>query len=106
MILSHVLEHMSTQEAIELIELYLPYLSSKAQVIMITPQEKGYTSDSTHVEFMDFARLKLIASKLKLSIQREYSFPFPRFFGKSFIYNEFVMISNKSNSQEISCVGF
>jgi hypothetical protein len=63
---------------------------------MITPQEAGYSSDSTHVEFMDFTKLASINLQLGLKILREYSFPFPRLVGHFFTFNEFICISRKA----------
>lgn len=58
---------------------------------MITPQERGYRSDDTHVEFLDFDALRQIAESLGLRVERSYSFPFPRWAGRLFKYNEFVL---------------
>jgi len=95
-ILAHVAEHMHLSEAVELLGKYLPYLKSGGKLIIITPQEAGYRSDSSHIEFMDFPKLRNIHRQLNLRFTREYSFPFPRFFGRIFKYNEFVSISTKS----------
>ena len=50
-LLAHVLEHMTREEALGLLRHYLPHATSK--VAVICPQEKGYTTDSTHVTFLD-----------------------------------------------------
>jgi SAM-dependent methyltransferase len=92
LIMSHLLEHMSIQESVDLINFYKPYLVNQAKVIAITPQEVGYRSDHTHAEFVDFSKLREIFQKSGVELQTEYSFPFPRFMGKIFIYNEFVAI--------------
>lgn len=94
-ILSHVVEHMTRQDAVALLKEHLQYLQCKGQVILITPQERGYRSDPTHVEFTDFAAQAKIASAANLSIVRQYSFPFPRIFGHIFTYNEFITICRK-----------
>ena len=96
-LLAHVVEHMTQQEAAGLLKLYLPVLKSRGKVIIICPQEAGYKSDPTNVEFMDFSKLHNINKQLGLSVLREYSFPFPRFMGRLFIYNEFVVVSCKNN---------
>jgi hypothetical protein len=44
---------------------------------------------------MDDARLARIASALSLRVGRRYSFPFPRSFGKLFVYNEFVLVAER-----------
>ena len=94
-ILSHVAEHMPRKDAIALLKDYLIYLRFKGQVILVTPQDSGYRSDPTHVEFTDFSAQAEIACALKLTIVRQYSFPFPRVFGHFFKYNEFITICRK-----------
>jgi SAM-dependent methyltransferase len=95
LLLAHVAEHMRRDEVIEVLKMYLGLLKPTAQLIMITPQEAGYRSDETHVEFMDFAKLRGIASELGFTVLKEFSFPFPRFAGHVFRYNEFVSVSCK-----------
>jgi 2-polyprenyl-3-methyl-5-hydroxy-6-metoxy-1,4-benzoquinol methylase len=92
-LLSHVAEHMNRSDVISLLEQYLYLLKPQGKVIIITPQEAGYKSDSTHVEFMNFPKLRTIAQELNLTIIKEYSFPFPRFVGYVFLYNEFISVS-------------
>lgn len=95
LLLSHVAEHMNQKEVVELLTQYIHLLKLGGKLILITPQEVGYKSDSTHVEFMDFAKLRNIVDKLGLTTLKVYSFPFPRFFGNLFIYNEFISVSFK-----------
>ena len=64
-------------------------------MIFITPQERGYRSDPTHVRFLDFEDLREAAGETGLALVRESSFPFPRFAGRWFAYNEFVSVSVK-----------
>ena len=71
---------------------YLPNLRSGGRVIIITPQERGYESDSTHVVFFDFAAGAKLAQALGMTVERQYSFPFPRPFGRLFRYNEFITL--------------
>lgn len=95
LLLAHVAEHMTQYEVVELLRKYMPFLKLGGRLIMITPQEAGYRSDSTHVEFMDFPKLTNISKQLGLNILQEYSFPFLRFAGHFFTYNEFVSVSCK-----------
>lgn len=95
LLLSHVVEHMTLTEATELLRRYLYLLKPKGRVILITPQEAGFRSDPTHVEFIDFDGLKRIAEQNNLRVEREYSFPFPRFAGRLFRHNEFVIVCRK-----------
>lgn len=96
LLLAHVAEHMTQKEAIEILQKYILYIKPRGRLIMITPQEAGYKSDATHVEFMDFSKHRAICKQLQLDIIKEYSFPFPRFIGHVFTYNEFITISRKS----------
>ncbi len=92
---AHVVEHMDENAALELIRAYLPYVRSGGTVVFITPQEKGYTTDETHVRFVDFDGLSDLAIACELSPRNSYSFPFPRAAGKVFAYNEFVVVCQK-----------
>ena len=94
-LLSHVAEHMEKKEVAGLLRVYLPYLRPGGRVVFITPQERGFRSDPTHVAFMDFASLAAIAKESGLTVERQYSFPFPRSLGRIFTYNEFITICRK-----------
>jgi SAM-dependent methyltransferase len=96
LLVSHVLEHMSFETAQALVGENLPYLKPGGQVVLITPQEWGYAADPTHVQFMDFAKLRRLAADLGLTVDRAFSFPFPRWMGRAFKYNEFVLTARKS----------
>ncbi len=93
LLLSHVAEHMNQQEVVKLLRGYINLLKPQGKLIIITPQEVGYQSDSTHVEFMDFLKLRQVTSQLGFKVLQEYSFPFPRVAGRFFIYNEFISVS-------------
>ena len=86
---------MSTEDAVDLLKQYLHLLTQTGKIVIITPQEKGFDSDPTHTEFMDFASLNNILTQVNCSVEREYSFPFPRFLGKFFTYNEFLVVGRK-----------
>jgi SAM-dependent methyltransferase len=92
-LVAHVVEHLTTEEAREIIGSYLPSVRPGGRFVFITPQERGYSTDATHVSFTDFAALETLANDLGLVVERQYSFPFPRAFGKSFTYNEFHLIA-------------
>jgi 2-polyprenyl-3-methyl-5-hydroxy-6-metoxy-1,4-benzoquinol methylase len=94
-LIAHVLEHMTEQEAGELLGRYVPLLKPGGRAVLITPQERGFRSDPTHVEFLDFDGLRRVAEAAGLVAERAYSFPFPRPAGKVFTHNEFVFTSTK-----------
>ena len=94
-LLAHVAEHMSGDTFVEILKQYLPLLKHNGSVIIITPQERGFKSDTTHVQFMDFKRVKEYLTLAGLNIAKQYSFPFPRPVGRIFKYNEFVTVAIK-----------
>jgi NAD(P)H-nitrite reductase large subunit len=74
---------------------YLDLLRAGGRVVVMTPQEAGFRSDPTHVEFMDFDKVHAVMRGAGLRVERRYSFPLPRFAGAVFKYNEFVTIGHK-----------
>lgn len=95
-LLAHVIEHMDAAEAERLMEDYLPYLRPGGKVFFVCPQERGYDSDPTHVRFADFDALAELSRAVGLRVDKAFSFPFPRFAGKPFIYNEFCVVASKA----------
>jgi len=93
LLLAHVLEHMPRAEAKELVASYLRYVRPGGRAVFITPQEAGYRSDETHVEFTDLDALADVARACGLAVERRYSFPLPRAFGRVFTHNEFVLVA-------------
>jgi hypothetical protein len=47
---------------------------------------------------MDFGKIRRIVEAVGFEVVRAFSFPFPRFAGKIFIYNEFVTVSRPKQS--------
>ena len=92
MLLAHVLEHMHRREAVELIAAYLPFVQIGGRVLVIVPQEAGFASDATHVEFLDADDVAGILSDLDITVTGSSSFPFPRQVGRWFRYNETVVV--------------
>src|SRR5215204_3127871 len=94
-LLAHVAEHMNESQAVALLREYLGLLRPGGRLLLIAPQEAGFRSDPTHVELMDFTRLRRISTRLGLVPERSFSFPFPRWAGRWFTYNEFVVVSRR-----------
>jgi SAM-dependent methyltransferase len=92
---AHLLEHLPEAQAREVVASYLPYLRPDGQCVFITPQERGFASDPTHVRFVGFAEAAALAAELGLRVERRYSFPLPRLAGRVFTYNEFVTVARK-----------
>jgi SAM-dependent methyltransferase len=92
LLLAHVAEHLAEDDTIGLIRRCRPLVRPHGQLILMCPQEAGFASDPSHVEFMDFQRLAGIASRTGFPPERSFSFPFPRWAGRFFTYNEFVLV--------------
>ncbi len=93
MLLAHVVEHMTAQEARQLLSSYLPYLKPGGRVMLICPQRRGYRTDATHVQFFDFPALRQLATSVGLVVTRQYSFPLPELAGSVFPYNEYCLLA-------------
>ena len=93
LLFAHVLEHMARADAVAMVRHYLSHLCPGGRVVMIAPQERGYRSDATHVEFLDLPALQSIAEECDLSVNISRSFPLPRVAGQIFTYNEFVVVA-------------
>jgi 2-polyprenyl-3-methyl-5-hydroxy-6-metoxy-1,4-benzoquinol methylase len=98
LLVAHVVEHMTEDQAVALVRNYEPMVRPGGQLLLMAPQEAGFKSDATHVQFMDFARLSRIAERAGFEPARTLSFPLPRPAGRWFKYNEFVLISRKPPS--------
>lgn len=95
MLIAHVIEHMSPELGEQVVNDYLPYLKPGGKVLFICPQERGYASDPTHVRWTTGEDLMDLATAVGLRPEKWRSFPFPRFTGKAFIYNEFNVLATK-----------
>ena len=93
LLLAHVLEHMTLDQASNLVGVYLRYLRPGGRVVVIVPQEAGFDSDPTHVDFVGLGEITAIENRNGLSREKAYSFPFPRWAGRFFKYNETVALS-------------
>ncbi|MDH3605989.1 MAG: class I SAM-dependent methyltransferase [Acidimicrobiia bacterium] len=95
LLLSHVVEHMTRDEAVALVARYLPFLRPGGRVVLIAPQEAGFRTDPTHVEFMDRPALRHILEANRLVVRKEASFPLMRSAGRFLRYNEFLAVGVK-----------
>jgi 2-polyprenyl-3-methyl-5-hydroxy-6-metoxy-1,4-benzoquinol methylase len=94
-LLAHVAEHMTEEQVVVLLQPYEALVRPGGKLILISPQEAGFKSDPTHVRLVDFAGLARISGRLGFQPERAFSFPFPRWAGRLFTYNEFVAVSRK-----------
>lgn len=90
---AHLLEHLTAEQGVEVISSYLPFVRSGGTAVLITPQQRGYATDATHVRFVGFAEAARLCRDLGLTVTRQYSFPFPAPAGRVFAYNEFVTVA-------------
>ena len=95
-LIAHVLEHMNDSDSINLIKDYLPFLKDNGQIVVICPQERGFKHDPTHLNFVKFNEIENVVYKSGMSVIKKYSFPFPRFMGKYWVFNEFVVIAERN----------
>lgn len=93
LLLAHVIEHLDEAAGRELVRAYLPYLRRGGRVFVVCPQERGYATDATHVRFTDLDDLSTLAREVGLTPVRSFSFPFPRWVGRFFAYNEFCLLA-------------
>jgi SAM-dependent methyltransferase len=92
LLLSHLLEHVTVEMGDALIRDHLRYLKPGGTVLTICPQERGFGSDDTHIRWVDFDGLESHRKSVGLDSVKSFSFPFPRAFGRLFIYNEFIHV--------------
>ncbi|MFC6705038.1 class I SAM-dependent methyltransferase [Flexivirga alba] len=95
LLFAHILEHMPTDDGVALVNSYLPYLKPGGRAFFICPQERGFASDETHVEFVDGTKLLSMCDRVGLTPDHVRSFPLPRMAGKLFTYNEFCLRASK-----------
>lgn len=95
MLLAHVAEHMTAEQAEELIRDYLPAIRGDGRIVVICPQQRGYASDATHVQYMDRATLAGILQRSGFDVERTLSFPLPAIAGRVFTYNETIVTGRR-----------
>lgn len=95
LLFAHVLEHMTHVEAAALVGEYLPYVRHGGKVVFIVPQEAGFASDDTHVEFVGEETIDRIRAGHGLEPISTASFPLPRVAGRVFRHNETVAVSRR-----------
>ncbi len=99
-LVAHVLEHVDGATGVDLLTTYGAFLKPDGRAIVITPQERGFASDSTHVRWMGFGEVAAACDRSGLTVTRQYSFPFPRAVGRVFYANEFVTVASRRAAAE------
>lgn len=93
LLLSHVIEHLTPDQTHAMLEQYLPYMGDSSRLVVICPQQRGFASDETHVTYFDEKNIRELFHQFSFETVRYKSFPFPKAFGRSFIYNEHVAVA-------------
>lgn len=93
LLFAHIIEHMTPEEAKKMIQDYLKFLKQGGYVLIICPQKKGFSKDSTHVHFHNRDTISNILSEIGLTLQSALSFPFPEIFGSFFAPNEYWVLA-------------
>ncbi len=91
LLVAHVLEHLPKAEHLNLLQGYVRFIGPGGRIVLIAPQEVGFRSDPTHVDFVDEKELAELIVSVGGEVQRSYSFPFSRWVGKWFRHNEWVV---------------
>ena len=99
LLFAHVLEHMPRDQASELVGRYLTFVRSRGTVVSIVPQEAGFASDPTHVDFLEAHDVVELYRANGVDPLRAYSFPFNRAVGRWFRHNETVVIGRAPTRQ-------
>jgi predicted SAM-dependent methyltransferase len=102
LLMAHVLEHVTEEAGDTLLREYLPFVKPGGTVMLICPQERGFASDPTHIRWVDQTALARHLAAVHLEPIRRFSFPFPRWMGKPFIYNEFIAVAKKPNHASVA----
>lgn len=95
LLIAHVLEHLDQDAADALLDEYLRYVRPGGRLVAVTPQERLYAKDSTHIRWVDEQQLAAHARRAGLVVDDITSFPFPRFAGRVFPYNEFYLVAHR-----------
>lgn len=95
LLFAHIIEHLSLVESEDMIKAYLKYLKTGGRVVVICPQKRGFSKDTTHIKFHNRETISDLLTKLNLEIIKKQSFPFPEVFGSIFAPNEFWVVAKK-----------
>lgn len=95
LLFAHIIEHLTLGQSKDMIEGYLKYLKKGGRVVIICPQKKGFSKDSTHITFHDRESITGLLSGLGLRVINKHSFPLPEYFGGIFAPNEYWVIAQK-----------
>ncbi len=95
LLFAHIIEHLTLVESEKMIKEYLKYLKVGGRVVVICPQKKGFSKDTTHIKFHTRETITSLLTKLGLNVVKKQSFPFPEIFGAVFAPNEYWVVAKK-----------
>jgi SAM-dependent methyltransferase len=90
LLIAHVLEHLTPDDARALVTDNLRYIRPGGSVVAICPQQRGQASDPTHLTEFPAARLRELLESCGVGGVVVHSFPFPFWMGRVFTHNETV----------------
>lgn len=93
-LIAHVIEHLSIEDAKSLINKYRRSLKKQGNILIICPQIKGFGKDSTHVQFHNLETISDLLESMDLRVRIKKSFPFPEFVGRYFAPNEYWVLAS------------
>jgi 2-polyprenyl-3-methyl-5-hydroxy-6-metoxy-1,4-benzoquinol methylase len=96
LLVAHVFEHLTTDDAKQLIAQYIRYVANNGRIVIVTPQQAGFASDPTHLTKMNHELVRDILHAVGVRALTQYSFPFPEWVGRFFIYNENISVGQLS----------
>ena len=97
-LIAHVIEHLDNEEVKKFIKDYAKYIKKGGKILIICPQKKGFSKDSTHKVYQDFSSIKKLLEATGFKVMSTQSFPFPTFIGGIFGPNEFWVLGKKLRS--------
>lgn len=96
LLFSHILEHLSFDEAVALVLKYIQCVKSGGRIVFIVPQLAGYKTDPTHKTFFDFPLFESLVGEIKkLCYIKHLYYPFHNCFGSFFKQNELIVLCKK-----------
>ncbi len=97
LLFAHIIEHLTLAQSEDMIRDYLKYLKNNGRVVVICPQKKGFSKDSTHIRYHTRDTIDMLLTKIGLDVIKKQSFPFPEIVGSIFAPNEFWVVAKKIN---------
>lgn len=92
LLFSHILEHMTPENACSMISQYIPCLRSNGRIVIILPQGEAFKTDHTHICNYSPEMIRNLATLTGTRMIRSFTFPFPEKIGEYFPFNDLVYL--------------